>query len=187
MIGVSTPDILFGLILLFFTINGLRKGLITEIARLGGLFFACFFASNYHTQLIPFIEQYFINEKIIQISAFLIIFFLAISIINIFSSLIQKIFEFIYLGWLNRLLGSLIGFIKGLIIISIIIFCMDALPKDTLDKIEKESLIYKVGVNIKNVLLASVNYEIPNTFDFSKMTQDQLNRTVELADSLINK
>jgi len=187
MMNISAPDILFGLILLFFTINGLRRGLISEIARLSGLFVACFTASNYHNELIPFIEEYFINEKIIQISAFLIIFFLTIIIINILSSLIQRLFEFIYLGWLNRLLGSLIGFIKGLIIISVIIFCMDALPEQTLNKIKKESVIYKVGTNIKDVLLSGVNYEIPNTIDFEKISKQFETINLPVLDSLISK
>ena len=112
---------------------------------------------------------------------------LTIIIINILSSLIQRLFEFIYLGWLNRLLGSLIGFIKGLIIISVIIFCMDALPEQTLNKIKKESVIYKVGTNIKDVLLSGVNYEIPNTIDFEKISKQFETINLPVLDSLISK
>ena len=185
--NISVPDILFGLVLLFFTINGFRRGLITEISRLTGLFAACFIASKYHIILIPFIEDYFINEKIIQIIAFLILFFLTIIIINILSSIIQKLFEFIYLGWLNRLLGSLIGFIKGLIIISVIIFCMGAFPEETINKIRSESIIYKVGTNIKDVMLPGISYDIHNTINFEKMTKEFETINIPGLDSLINK
>ena len=181
---ISTPDILFSLILLFFTINGFRKGLISEIARLSALFIGCFVASKYHENLIPIIEEYFINEKIIQIISFLILFFLTIVIINILSSTIQKLFEFIYLGWLNRLLGSLIGFIKGLIIISIIIFCMDVLPQETINQIKDESSVYKVGSNIKEIIFSGINYDMQKTINLNKISREFENSFIDL-DSLI--
>ena len=186
--NLDIPDILFSIILLLFTINGFRKGFIKEIARLTGLFFACIIASRYHIELIPFIEKYFINEKAIYIIAFLIIFFVAIIIINILSSLIQKFFEIIYLGWLNKLLGSLLGFIKGLLVISIIIFCMDVLPKETIKKIENQSIIYKVGKDIKNKLLKeTAHYDTENLIDFNKISKEFESMDIPILDSLINK
>ena len=184
--NISTPDILFSLILLFFTINGFRRGLISEIARLTGLFLACFIASKYYNNLTPIIENYLMNEKLIQIAAFLILFFSTIIIINLLSSTIQKLFEFIYLGWLNRLLGSLIGFIKGLIIISILILCIDALPKKTIAKLNEESIIYKVSNNIKEIILSDVNTNIHNSIDLKKISKEFENNLINL-DSLYKK
>ena len=180
---LSTPDILFSLILLFFMFNGFRRGLIIEITRLSALFLSCFIASKYYNNLIPIIEEYFINEKIIQIISFLILFFSILIIINIISSLIQKLFEFIYLGWLNKLLGLLIGFIKGLIIISIIIFCMDILPEKTIKQIHNESTIYKIGNNIKDIIF-SEHYKIENsmaTFTMVRVLKSQQHYNQALA------
>ena len=186
--NLDIPDILFSIILLLFTINGFRKGLIKEITRLIGLFLSCIIASRYHIELIPFIEEYFINEKVIYIIAFLIIFFIAFIVINILSSLIQKFFEIIYLGWLNKLLGSLLGFIKGLLVISIIIFCMDVLPEETINKIEEQSIIYKVGKDIKNKLLKeTANYDSKNLIDFDKISKEFESINIPILDSLINK
>jgi len=185
---MNTPDIIFSVILLLFTINGFRRGLIKEIARLTGLFLSCIIASKYHIDIIPTIEKYFINEKVIQILSFLILFFIAIIIINIISLSIQKFFEIIYLGWLNKLLGSLLGFIKGLIVISIIIFCMDALPNETIKKIENQSTIYNVGSSIKNKLLAGTDtYNTNNLIDLNKITKDFQSMDIPILDSLIKK
>jgi len=185
---MNAPDTIFSIILLFFTIHGFRKGLIKEVARLLGLFLSCIIASNYQVYLIPFIEEYFINEKVLQIISFLIIFFISIIIINIISFTIQKIFEIIYLGWLNKLLGSLLGFIKGLIVISIIIFCMDALPNETIKKIEEQSIIYKVGGGIRNkLLLGSNTYNPNNLIDLNKITKDFQSMDIPILDSLIKK
>ena len=122
--GLAIPDILFTIILLYFTVRGFLNGLIKEISRLGGLILSCYLASEYHEKLIPLIQQYFITEETAQVISFLILFFLIIIIIKFLSSFTQKFFEFVYLGWLNKLLGALLGFTKGLVVLSILIFCM---------------------------------------------------------------
>ena len=185
---MNIPDILFSIILLLFTINGLRRGLIKEMARLIGLFFGCLIASKYHIDLIPIVGEYFINEKVVQIISFLIIFFLAVIIINLISLTIQKFFEMIYLGWLNKLLGSLLGFIKGLIVISIIIFCMDILPDETLKKINEQSVMYKVGKSIRDKILIRTNSYDPNNFiNLDKISKDFESIEIPILDSLIKK
>jgi len=185
---MSMPDILFSIILLIFTINGFRTGLIKEIARLVGLFISCIIASKYYAELTPFIEQYFINEKAIQVISFLIIFFLSIIIINLISITIQKFFEIIYLGWLNTLLGTLLGFIKGLIAVSVIIFCMDVLPEETIKKIESQSVIYKIGNRIRErLLVSSKQYNSDDLIDFNKITKDFESVNIPSLDSLIKK
>ena len=104
--------------------------------------------------------------------------------INILSSTIQKLFELIYLGWLNKLLGSLIGFLKGLIVISIIIFCMDVLPEKTIKKMKAESTIYKVGSNLKDMIFSGINYDMQNAIDLNKISKEIENTFIDL-DSLI--
>ena len=183
----SPPDILFSLVLLYFTINGLLRGLIKEITGLISLFISCYIASEYHGKLDFLINKYHIisNHNYSQIVAFLIIFFTTIIIIKILSSLIQGFFEFVYLGWLNKLLGALLGFIKGLVIISIIIFCFGAMPFDekTINQINDDSSIYRMGDRIKKNLLKNatnkqnlINQNIINDF---KMKYEKVKKVFE--------
>ena len=183
---MNMPDILFGIILLLFTINGFRRGLLKEIARLTGLFLGCLIGTKYHDKLIPFLEQYLMNEQIIQIISFFIIFLISVVTINFISLSIQKIFELIYLGWLNKLLGSLLGFLKGLIIISIIIFCMDILPRETLEKINEQSIIYQVGKSIQQIILLETSqYNSNDIIDLNKITKGLDSIEIPKLDSLI--
>ena len=151
----NIPDLLFSLVLIYFTINGLFKGLVKEITDLTGLFISCYIASEYHENLDSLINEYqiILDKTNSQIIAFIITFIVTIVIIKILSSLIQKFFEFAYLGWLNKLLGSLLGFIKGFTIISIIIFCLGMLPVKVIEKLNSDSTIYQIGSSIKNYLL----------------------------------
>ena len=185
--NITPPDILFSLILLYFTINGLLKGLIKEITGLISLFISCYIASEYHGKLDFLINKYHIisNHNYSQIIAFLIIFFVTIIIIKILSSLIQGFFEFVYLGWLNKLLGALLGFIKGLIIISIIIFCLGAIPfdKKTINRINDDSNIYRMGNRIKKYILKNATNEKNMINNFKKEVIELINKPSDLNSS----
>lgn len=173
--NINIPDILFSLILIYFTINGLFKGLIKEITDLAGLFISCYIASEFHEKLNFIINKYNIitDEKNSQIIAFIIIFLTSIMIIRILSSLVQKFFEFVYLGWLNRLLGSLLGFIKGFLVVSVIIFCLGIMPAKIINQLNEDSSIYRIGNNMKKYFLknaVSIQNEI-NEKGLSKAIQ----------------
>jgi len=175
--NINIPDILFSLILIYFTIKGLFKGLIKEITDLAGLFISCCIASEFHEKLNFIINKYNIitDEKNSQIIAFIIIFLISIITIRILSSLIQKFFEFVYLGWLNRLLGSLLGFIKGLLVVSVIIFCLGIMPTKIINQLNDDSTIYKIGNNIKKYFLknaVNIQNEI-NDKGLSKIIQEK--------------
>ena len=181
----NIPDLLFSLILIYFTINGLFKGFIKEIADLAGLFISCYIASEYHEKLNLIIHKYDVisDESNSQIIAFITIFLITLIIIRIISLLIQKFFEFVYLGWLNRILGSLLGFIKGFTIISIIIFCLGMLPEKMTEKLHADSTIYQIGNNIKKYMLKNA-VKIQNEINEKGLREALQNQSLELQKAL---
>ena len=65
---------------------------------------------------------------------------------------------------------------------------MDILPNETIQRIEEQSIIYKVGQSIKNQILVGVNtYDSNNLIDFNKITKDFQAIDIPLLDSLIRK
>ena len=70
----------------------------------------------------------------------------------------QKFFEMILLGWLNRLLGTLLGLLKGLIIISLFIFFMEAIPQteDIRIKLRKDSVLFQICYTLKETTIKSM-------------------------------
>ena len=181
----NIPDLLFSLILIYFTINGLFKGFIKEISDLSGLFISCYIASEYHEKLNLIIHKYDVisDESNSQIIAFITIFLITLIIIRIISLLIQKFFEFVYLGWLNRILGSLLGFIKGFTIISIIIFCLGMLPEKMTEKLHADSTIYQIGNNIKKYMLKNA-VKIQNEINEKGLREALQNQSLELQRAL---
>ena len=125
---ITPPDIVICLILGLFAFNGLRHGFIEEMARIISLVGGFIIASKFHGLLIPYLYPH-IESGSIQISvAYLGVFIVSVIGISIIAKILQKFIELVLLGWLNQLLGLLLGILKGFLIISLLIFIIQALP-----------------------------------------------------------
>ena len=138
----TPPDILIIIVLFFFTFNGFRNGFIKEAARISGMMIGFYIAHNFYDDLMPFLEIYILNSNILAIVSYLIVFTCTVVFINTLAMIAQKFFELILLGWLNRLLGTLLGLIKGIFVISIIIFILEIAPKEIRNKLQQDSELY---------------------------------------------
>ena len=155
---IFTPiDIIISLLLMYFMINGARKGFIKEITRIIAIFSGIFFANKMGNIFIPYIEPYISYEPLLYTVSYFTVFIIIVFIIGIVGATIQKFFELILLGWLNRLLGILIGLLKGLIIVSLIIFTLEKFPQteSTFYKLDKESILFQIFNVLKNNFIIS--------------------------------
>ena len=166
---LTPPDIFILIILIFFTISGFKNGFIKETSRILSLIIGFILAGRFHYNLNPYLKDYIENESILTAISYLIIFFISVMIISIVAKFLQKVFEFVLLGWLNRVLGLLLGLLKGFFIVSLIIFIIETLPI-TLDKgesikqkLDNESIMYQICNHVKGLLI--LNIPSDNEFD----------------------
>lgn len=113
-------DIVIGGLLLYGLIRGLWKGLFSELAALLSLLLGIYIAlkfSGYVGQELGSHVSW--EEKYITITAFAITFIAVVVGIIMLAKVFTKLAKFAMLGWLNRLLGGIFGFIKWTLIISI--------------------------------------------------------------------
>jgi len=159
---LTPPDILILIIIGFFTFSGFRNGFIKEAARILGMVSGYMTANNFYDDLMPFLEVHISNPNILIVVSYLCIFCITLVIINTLAMLLQRIFELILLGWLNRLLGTLLGLIKGILVVSIIIFILEIAPSQIREKLQADSELYKVCNVVKNqvITFSNFNHEI---------------------------
>ncbi len=154
-----TPiDILIFIVLLYFTINGTRKGFIKEISRLVSIVIGLILANKFSPTIKPLLEEWVSYEPALYVISYFIIFISIVIVFGIIASVLQKFFEMILLGWLNRLLGTLLGLLKGLIIISLFIFFMEAIPQteDIRIKLRKDSVLFQICYTLKETTIKSM-------------------------------
>ena len=147
------------LIILFFLVFGLYKGqsngLIKEISSVIGLVLAILIASNFNDELalylLTFIE---LQDSLIKIISFFILFFIVIKLVEILAKLITKLAKIIALGLVNKILGAVFGLIKNLSIYYVFEIINSNLNLIELSIIES-SKFYSI-INFINNIISSI-------------------------------
>ena len=128
-----------GLVVFYASMNGylgLKRGFLEEISRILGLAFSIIISFNNYLNLSEIISKWTsINQKGVLIISYLIIFIISIQ----FFRLISKILQFLFISkstkMMNKLLGALVGFFKGMIFISIFVWFFELIPNHRISKI----------------------------------------------------
>ena len=155
-----------GLVVFYASMNGylgLKRGFLEEISRILGLTFSIIISFNNYLNLSEIISKWTsLNQKGILIISYLIIFIISIQ----FFRLISKILQFLFISkstrMMNKLLGALIGFFKGMIFISIFVWFFELIPNHKISKIIlSESIITSQLVNARTAVSEIFYFDKP--------------------------
>jgi len=119
---MNTIDIVIGIILIFGTVNGFMKGLFIEITTLVGLVLGIYGAIHFSNYLGDFLKDSVSwDESMIQIVSFAGTFFIILIALVLLGKSLTKIAESMALGFFNKLVGAIFGFLKYALILSIVL------------------------------------------------------------------
>ncbi|MBD3789348.1 MAG: CvpA family protein [Campylobacterales bacterium] len=140
-------DVTIGAIVIILGIKGFINGFIKEIFGLIGLVAGVYFASRLAETAAKYIDQNFLhmeNTSLLKLLGFLAILIIIWLGATIVGTIISKLTDASGLGFLNRLLGLIIGGGKYFIIFALIVTALSnvTLIKDNLEKYVKESVLY---------------------------------------------
>ncbi len=128
-----------GLVVFFALINGylgLKRGFLEEIGRILGLTFSIIISFNNYLNLSEIISKWTsINQKGILIISYLIIFIISIQFFRLISRILQFLFISKSTKMMDKLLGALLGFFKGMIFVSIFVWFFELIPNYKISKI----------------------------------------------------
>lgn len=131
-------DIIILVILFFFALKGLVRGLVNEASSLAGLILGGWLAYRYYPALsIPIHSIMHIPTHVSSFLAFMLILMLTGFIAHILGNIITTALRIVMLGSLNRLGGILIGSAEGALLLSML-FCIgtaDYMPAPLKQKI----------------------------------------------------
>jgi len=151
---VNPLDLIIAIVLLFITIVGIKNGFVNECKKIISLFIATFLSKL----LVDYISSfpYIINPLLL----YFIIFTSLIYIISLLVDLSMHEIPTIEIEKnINKLIGGMIGILKGFIIISLSLFILELSPiqssiKDKVFlKANKVSFLFKTCNNIKDFLM----------------------------------
>ena len=127
---MNSLDIFFSIIIIVFFLRGLFHGLAFELISLIGLILGYLVAITYLNILSTFIIKYIpsLPNAAANIISFALLFIITNIILRFVANVLTRTLKYAMLGWLNRLLGGLFGILKGLILLSIIVFLISLIP-----------------------------------------------------------
>jgi membrane protein required for colicin V production len=110
----------------------LMRGAVREILSLLGWVMAFYIARTYSMTVVPMLPYGIPSEKLKMLAAFILLFLAVLLITSLIAIAISSLLKEIGLGWLNRLLGGIFGFLRGLLIVTVLMLLagMTELPKD---------------------------------------------------------
>ncbi|MBS4015520.1 MAG: CvpA family protein [Candidatus Latescibacteria bacterium] len=137
-------DIIIGVALIAAVITGIVRGFVKEISVLAGLIFGFYIASQKYLAL----EKYLFHSSPVsttyKVISFIIIFVIVFVVFLLLGLLLRKFIQLIMLGWLDKILGGIFGFIKGLIIIWLILMLVTTILPNTINTISKSKLALQI-------------------------------------------
>ncbi|GHU86411.1 hypothetical protein FACS1894153_3420 [Bacteroidia bacterium] len=135
-------DIIILVPTLYFCIRGLFKGAISEFISIIALFAGLFIAAHFSSYLSNYIN---LDVKYASIIYFLITFTIVVLILFLIGKILKAITSVLGLGWINYLLGFVLGGVKAFLILGTLLFYFNKI--DTNNNIVKNedkqaSLLY---------------------------------------------
>ena len=157
-------DIVLGLILVLFLISGYRNGFVKKIIGITCLILAIVLGTKFSADLAEIIfEPIGITGK----AGFALSFVLIIVGITIAQSLIYKfLIKEMVKGLWNNLLGVVVGFFEGILILSVSLIVMSIYLNIPSEETKGSSVLYKPLKNSAPMLFDSINSFLPDSQDF---------------------
>ena len=175
-------DIIVAVILGFFFLFSLFKGMVREIFSLLGYLAGYILALNYQDELAVSLREIVAQPVIARIVGFVIIFFVVRISFGLIGRLLRKFMAgSTVLSVPDRILGGVLGFAKGLVIVAVIMFPL-SLFEDSYKKVTHGSVLAPYLEQIANFVSQEVHER--NLLDkFPKVSIDDVKKKIkELSD-----
>jgi len=153
-------DIVLLVIILFFVFRGFKAGLVGAIGALLGVIVGVWAGTNFMNEVASWLTSFFNfnNQSLANILAFVLIFIVVNIIFSIAVWIINSIFHVIPLiNFTNKLMGALIGFVGGVLFISILVYLLSlfAFSQNIADVVQGSQLAgvaMKISVILKPLI-----------------------------------
>jgi len=125
-------DIILLILLAWGVIQGLRNGLVHEVASLAALILGIWGAVKFSDLTAGWlIDQFDFTGKYLHLVSFAITFLGIVVAVHFIAKVVDKLVKAVALGWINRLLGAAFGMIKIALIVSVLLVILNTMNRKT--------------------------------------------------------
>lgn len=156
-------DWVFIIIIAISAVYGLFKGLIKEVVSILALVIGLVGSSRLYGMLSPVLKDFGLTDQISNVLSFLVLFLAIFVAIVLIGKLIHRFVHAILLGWVNRLGGAGFGFLRGVVVSSIIVIVLTITLSEKA-QILAQSRITPHIMSISKVLVSLVPEDLQRRF-----------------------
>lgn len=107
--------------LIFFTIKGVLKGFIREIASLAGIILGIWLGILYIPEVTQILSGYVPDSRFLPLISFALIFAAVLILCNIIGWALRYFFKKVFLGWFDKLMGAVFAVLKTILLTYLVI------------------------------------------------------------------
>lgn len=106
------------------------RGLVREVLSLAGWVVAFVFAGSFSVDFEPFLPSEIGGESLRMLVSFVVVFISVLIVSVLVTMLLSSFIKGIGLGFVDRILGAVFGFLRGLLVVTVLVLIagLTALP-----------------------------------------------------------
>jgi len=109
-------------------IQGIRKGFISQAISIVSVIAGIWASARFANMVSEWVAQYITaSEQVIKVVAFALILVVVFIVLGLLGRVLEKILDFAFLGWVNRLLGVIFSLMKAFLLLGLVILAFNAL------------------------------------------------------------
>jgi len=141
-------DAIFLVLIILFTAIGLKRGFVRELFRLLAMVGGFICATVFYRAAAGHLGFLKVSGGVKVIISFVAVYVVVAVALQTVGYLLSKIARLIMLGWLDRLLGAVIGALKGLLLAWIAVLIIAVIPLKDVRRRFATSHVYILLVNM---------------------------------------
>ncbi len=144
-------DIILGLILILTIARGIWTGFSRTFSTLLGVFLGLWVAVHYFPSLALRLSPFIHDPLWRPLAAFFLMFIIIYLAFVLTGMFVNRFLRSVKLGWVDRLMGAVIGLVKGLVLAGALAFLLTVLLPGN-SPLLKDSLLYPRLVRVAKIL-----------------------------------
>lgn len=121
MAGMNLADWLILAVLVISVVSAFVKGIFVEVFSLAGVICGLFLAAANYGAVSPWVQRLVPNREAANLVSFLLIAFCVVMVVGLAGRLLRGAVRKVGLGMVDRVLGAAFGFVKGCILVTLVL------------------------------------------------------------------
>jgi len=138
---MSTLDTLLVVVILLCGILGVYWGFIRQVLSVAGLIAGLVLASRYGERVADWLSSFITNNTVVQALGFLFVLIAVSATVSLLATLLRRFVGLLFLGWLDHLIGGVLGLVQGLLLSTVILLVAAVFPTEVFSNAVADSRV----------------------------------------------